>query len=146
MRIALVACASTKLDHPAPARDLYISDLFAKTCAYVEAAGYDRWYILSARYHLVAPDTVLAPYDQSLATMTAPQRAAWALQIRTALGRVLTPQTGPHTVDLFAGALYRADLEGWLRYNHVIVNVPLAGLGIGQQKRWLLQQRLEIAR
>lgn len=75
--IALVACGKAKLDRAAPARDLYIGNLFRAARAHVEAASYDTWYILSAKHHLVHPDTVIAPYDYRL-PKRASVREAWA--------------------------------------------------------------------
>ncbi|MBT2549736.1 hypothetical protein J7I85_15680 [Arthrobacter sp. ISL-65] len=59
-RVGLVACASQKLQRPAPARDIYVSQLFRKASAYAEKT-WDRWYVLSAKHGLVRPDTVLEP-------------------------------------------------------------------------------------
>ena len=58
--VGLVACASQKLQRPAPARELYVSQLFKKASAYAGLTC-DRWYILSAKHGLVHPDTVLEP-------------------------------------------------------------------------------------
>jgi hypothetical protein len=58
-------CAARKLDRPAPARELYVSQLFEKASAYATAAR-DRRYVLSAKHGLVQPDTVLEPYDVRL--------------------------------------------------------------------------------
>lgn len=58
------------------AKDLYISDWFVKARAYVEQAG-DEWFILSAEYGLVSPETVIAPYERTLNTMGIAERRAW---------------------------------------------------------------------
>ena len=70
MRIGIVACSKTKLATPAPAKDLYTSPLFKAARAYCERT-YDRWFILSALHGLVEPETVIEPYDVTLARMTA---------------------------------------------------------------------------
>ena len=44
---------------------MYISDLFIKARRYVET-HYDKWFILSAKYHLVEPETSMEPYDETL--------------------------------------------------------------------------------
>lgn len=46
--VVLVGCVKRKLSHPAPARDLYTSPLFAKGRAYAEASG-AAWFVLSAQ-------------------------------------------------------------------------------------------------
>lgn len=63
-RIALVGCTKGKLPARAPARDLYVGDLFAKARAYAQT--FDAWYVLSARHGLVLPDEVIEPYDVTL--------------------------------------------------------------------------------
>lgn len=65
--VGLVGCASQKLRRAAPARELYVSQLFKKASAYAEKTC-DRWYILSAKHGLVHPDEVLEPYDVKLDT------------------------------------------------------------------------------
>lgn len=63
--LVLVGCVKKKLDRPAPARDLYVSDLFEKQHSYAERTGVP-WFVLSAEHGLVTPDQVLAPYDLQL--------------------------------------------------------------------------------
>lgn len=67
LHIALVGCGKSKLPHPAPARLLYIGSLFKAARRYVEDAGYDAWWILSARHGLVHPDEITEPYEATLA-------------------------------------------------------------------------------
>lgn len=127
-RIGLVACAATKLDYPAPARDLYISPLFRKASRYAEAT-YDEWYVLSALHGLVAPSTGLEPYDVTLARMTPPERSAWARRVSYQLDDA---HIFYHDLALHAGGHYRRALEqvrnGW--------RLPMEGMGIGQQLAW----------
>ncbi|MBT2548971.1 DUF6884 domain-containing protein [Arthrobacter sp. ISL-65] len=47
--IGLVGCASQKLQRPAPARELYVSQLIKTASAYAVLAC-DRWYVLSAKH------------------------------------------------------------------------------------------------
>lgn len=58
LTVGLVGCASQKLRRPAPARELYASEL--KASAYAETTC-DRGYILSTKHGLVHPDAVLEP-------------------------------------------------------------------------------------
>ncbi|HZC05096.1 MAG TPA: hypothetical protein VE338_05590, partial [Ktedonobacterales bacterium] len=80
MRIGLVACGKAKLDHTAPANELYTSPLFRKASAYA-AANYDCWYIFSAKHQLLDPHHVIAPYDVTLKEMDATRRRAWAMGV-----------------------------------------------------------------
>lgn len=156
--VVLVACVKGKGATPSPARDLYQSDWFRKARAYAEAVG-DRWYILSAKYGLVPPDAVIAPYEKTLKRMPAHERRIWGQWVVTDLLSVLTgtterdgsrdwrkrhslPSAAPVSCRLviLAGADYRTPLlealalrEGW----DIDVETPLAGKGIGQQLQWM---------
>lgn len=126
--IVLVGCGSQKSFGSAPARELYTGDLFRKARAFAEARS-DAWYVLSALHGLVAPQTVIAWYDVSMASLSRVEREVWGLGVRRALRRVV----GPEDRLLFlAGGDYEEAVSGFAN-----VEKPLAGLGIGQRKQWL---------
>jgi hypothetical protein len=131
--VGLVGCASQKLQRPAPARELYVSPLFKKASAYAEATC-DRWYVLSALHGLVHPDTVLEPYDVRLGTShrNTPPIHQWGARVRDQL---LAELAGLENVTIIAlaGEQYRISLRDvpWP------VDIPMKGLGIGQQLGWL---------
>jgi hypothetical protein len=133
--VYLVACVSQKLDRRARAADLYRSDWFRKARAYVETTGAP-WYILSAAHGLVRPDKRLDPYDVTLRALTAAERRLWGERTVAQLRRALGPgHLGP--IIFLAGRLYREPLLGFVGDRAVL---PMAGLGIGQQKAWLAAQ------
>lgn len=138
--VYLVSCTKSKAADASPARELYAaSDWFAKARAYVEAQGAP-WFILSAEHGLVEPGEILRPYETTLLRMRKPARRAWAelvigqLASRRLLGRA--------RFVLLAGETYREFLEPWLtgegRWPE-LGQVPLRGLGLGEQKAWLAQ-------
>lgn len=135
-KIALVACVSKKDSMPMPAQDLYISDWFRKASTYAMRAA-DEWYILSAKYGLVAPEAVIKPYDETLNRMPVAARRAWAKRVLEDLDQVLQP--GDHVVIL-AGIKYRENLMDPIREMGCSIEIPMEGLGIGKQLRWLKQQ------
>lgn len=133
--VGLVACASRKLQRPAPARELYISQLFRKASAYAGRTC-DRWYILSARHGLVHPDTVLEPYDQRLSgSPSSPANQAWADRVRRQMAEELEGIGNVRLIAL-AGEQYRGILQGasWP------YEIPMKGLGIGGQLAWLTKE------
>lgn len=135
-RVALVSCVASKRAYPVAAKDLYISPWFTKTRAVVEALGVP-WFILSAEYGLVHPDTVIAPYERTLNTMSADERRAWASRVLDQLAEA-APRVS--RVIFFAGERYREHLAAELAARGVRVEVPMAGLRIGEQLSWLDRQ------
>ncbi|MGC5225182.1 DUF6884 domain-containing protein [Micromonospora sp. DT81.3] len=144
-RVGLVGCGSAKLSRPSPAGSLYTSALFRKSRAYVEATC-DRWYVLSAKYGLVHPDTILEPYDVKLGRVIPrePERSAqpihqWADMVRAQLATELAdvPRV---TLIAVAGEQYRTILHPcqWP------YSVPMQGLGIGEQLAWLTAALSEV--
>ena len=135
--IYLVACVAQKANEPLPAEELYVSDWFRKARSYVKChmGPLDRWYILSAKYHLVEPRRVISPYNETLNTMCKPDRHRWADCV---LSQLLPIANGGDSTIMLAGNRYRESLEPVLRAQGCIVEVPMAGLGIGEQKAWLL--------
>ena len=134
--VGLVGCASQKLKRPAPARELYVSQLFKKASAYAEVTC-DRWYVLSAKYGLVHPDQVIEPYDMRLGAnaRTSPPIHQWAARVRAQLDVELAG-IDDITLVALAGEQYRTVLLG-SRWPY---EVPMKGLGIGQQLGWLTAQ------
>ena len=111
---------------------------FCKVRAYVELLG-QPWFILSAQYGLVHPDSVIEPYDCTLNGMQAASRRRWAAEVLSQLAPRLEAVA---SVTFFAGERYREFLEQPIRNRGLIVNVPMRGLKIGEQLRWL-NQRLD---
>ena len=133
MSIYLLSCVGQKQTVPAPARVLYISTWFRKARRYADSTG-QPWFVLSAKYGLVHPDEVIPPYDLTLNTMPVADCRQWA-------SRVLT-QLAPHLDDvgsvvLLAGQRYREFLAPSFRSSGLVVSVPMEGLRIGEQLRWL---------
>jgi hypothetical protein len=129
----LVSCVGQKHPSPMEARDLYCSAWFTKARRYVE---YTRrpWFILSAEYGLVSPDSEIAPYDRTLQNMGVVTRKQWAQKVARQMD-----ERFPHCRQLvvLAGARYREFLMPYLRSRADRVVVPLEGLRIGEQLSWL---------
>ena len=136
MIIHLLPCVGRKRSAPAPARDLYSSPWFFKARAYADRRG-EPWFVLSAKYGLVHPDQLIAPYDVTLNTMQVADRRRWASRVLTQLEPHLN---GIGSVTFLAGQRYREFLEPSLRNRGLIVSVPMEGLRIGEQLRWLTEE------
>ncbi|MFK4706064.1 hypothetical protein ABIC83_002903 [Roseateles asaccharophilus] len=130
--LVLVACGAQKLPHAAAAQDLYTGDLFKKSRAWAERFG-SRWMILSAKHGLVAPDQVIEPYDVTLNLLGLDALAEWDTRVSAEFARLgLDSYGSARGVVVLAGRRYRRWIE-----SRPGVEVPMRGLGIGQQKAWL---------
>jgi hypothetical protein len=118
----LIACSAAKLDHAAPAAQLYTGQAFRLAMAAAERAGADV-IILSALHGAVSPSRELQPYNRALADMNTQQRAVWAGMVAQQL-----QQHKDRSITVLAGKHYAAAVDYFPN-----VSRPLAGLGIGQQ-------------
>lgn len=134
--VYLVSCVSRKRDYLCEARDLYVSDWFCKARRYVEASGCP-WFILSAEYGLVTPDQIIAPYERTLNNTGVADRRAWADRVERQFAEV-APEFSQAV--FLAGERYREFLMPRLMLRGVAVSVPMEGLRIGEQLRWLGQR------
>lgn len=118
----LIACSAAKLDHGAPAAQLYTGQAFKLAMAAAERAGADV-VILSALHGAVDPTQQLQPYNRALAHMNTHQRKVWAGMVAQQL-----QQHQGREIVVLAGKHYAAAVDAFPN-----VSRPLAGLGIGQQ-------------
>jgi hypothetical protein len=133
--IGLVSCVKTKRSSASPAADLYVSPLFTRMRRYAENHC-DAWFVLSAKYGVLPPGRIVAPYELTLNTLAARDREEWAARVRGQLERVLPPKA--HVI-LLAGERYRAGLVPWLSSRKYAIEVPMAGMRMGEQLKWLKQ-------
>ena len=139
VKVVLVACVATKLNKPAPAEELYVSDLFKKNLAYAKKlTNDDNIYILSAKHYLLPLKKKIAPYDKTLKDFDADSKKDWSDQVLKQL------QSKGYNLDkdqfiFLAGNDYRKYLEPEMKN----VLVPFKGLRIGQQKSALLKKLKE---
>jgi hypothetical protein len=130
--VGLVGCGKQKVNHPAPARELYTSVLFRRSLQLAKRTC-DETYILSAHHGLVILDEVLEPYDVNLASMRRAERQAWAARVSQSL-LALFPMAV--RLSVFAGH----EDAAWLRHgvgNRWPIDEVLRGLTLGARLRWL---------
>lgn len=132
--VVLVGCAKQKLEHAAPARELYMSALFAKSRAYAERRG-GRWFVLSAKYGLVDPTAVIEPYDLALSDRPGGDRHAWGERVVAQLIAALGSASGAR-IEILAGNAYVDPIRDRLIDAGVTVLEPLAGLRQGERLAW----------
>src|SRR5438309_477342 len=125
--IALIACSKTKASWDRPAAVLYESSLYRKSLLAAMDRN-DTIRILSAKYGLLRPEQVVAPYDVTLKRMTREARAEWASRTSAQLTDLVKPGD---TIALFAGEEYSAPLRGALRLRGCRYTEPLTNLALG---------------
>lgn len=132
-KICLISCSSTKSASKSKAKDLYTSALFKKSRKWAEIIGSD-WYILSAKHGLVAPESPLAPYDESLKDVTKQQRDKWGEAVFKRLQTVARPSD---LIFFLAGSNYSDVIMDSLLKAEYRIAQPLGGMSIGRRLRWL---------
>ena len=125
--VVLISCAKKKLDHAAPAKDLYASPLFRLSWKYAQTRNPDKIFILSAKYRLLDPEKVVEPYDQTLKRMNRQERKGWSAEVLKELRD--NTDTKNDKFVLLAGRSY---LE-YMKDEIVHKEEPLKGLSIGKR-------------
>lgn len=127
-------------------QQLYNSQLFNKRVDYAEQNGL-RWAVLSAKYGVWFPSVGLKPYEQTFAEMEPADIAAWHIGVAQRLIEELWEQYNQGqsvrpikpcelTIEIHAGADYCHPLTEILQAVGIKVQLPLKGLGIGEQLAW----------
>ncbi len=130
-RVVLISCVSKKLSRRARAQDLYVSPLFRKNLCYAKSLAPDKIFILSAKYGLLGLNQEIEPYDKTLNELSSGEVKAWASSVFEELKK--SADIEKDEFIFLAGINYRKFLTPYLK-NYA---VPMEGLGIGKQLRWL---------
>lgn len=133
-RVGLIGCVGQKQSSKSRAKELYTSDLFVKAKRYSEK-HYDKWLILSAKYHLVEPETYIEPYDETLNDKTTVERREWSKAVSDQIADKF-PDSKAVKLYFHAGVKYREFLIPLLIEAGYSCEVPLKGLRIGEQLAW----------
>ncbi len=129
--VVLVSCVKKKVAYRAKAKDLYASPFFKLNLRYARSLDPDDVFVLSAQHGLVGLEEELEPYEHTLNGMSSEEVKGWADSVLAQLGSVADLQKDRFV--LLAGERYRKYLLPHLP-NH---EIPLRGLGIGKQMRFL---------
>lgn len=129
--VVIVQCTGDKRDGTHPARLLYDeSRYFRRQRAYAETA--DAWFIQSAKYGLVHPDTKIESYDKHAKDIEDPD--TWAAEIAEDLNSQIPNDA---RVDVLGGKLYADPLTPELEARGYEVHEPLRGQGIAIREQSL---------
>ena len=133
--IAIIGCSKLKLKGSTKAKDLYQGQLFKKARKYCENRQLP-YYILSARYGILDPESHIDYYDTTIKDLTKLQLTELVGRVRIALSKLEVSE-----VVLLAGENYYKVIEE--AAPELTITRPMQGLGIGQQLKWL-KERTEL--
>jgi hypothetical protein len=131
--VVLVGCSGSKVAEPGPAAELFTGAAFRKARDLAVRSG-KPWYVLSAKFGLLHPAEVIAPYDVYLPKQSGRYRRAWGDWVVAQLGE-RHPLRGL-TVEAHAGSAYCEPLTRPLSEAAATLTQPLAGLGLGRRLAW----------
>ncbi|MBD2772007.1 DUF6884 domain-containing protein [Iningainema tapete] len=138
-RIYLISGCGKQLYHPAPARELYCSQLFQASRDYVQNLN-ARWFILSPLHHTIHPNQLIQPYDKSPHSMSEHERCAWATTVTQQLVQIAADEDTEFV--FLTGRLYREKVIFQTRSRGYKTRTIANNLGIGQKLAWLKAQIL----
>ncbi len=130
--LGIVGCGDKKHVRSTEAKRLYTSGYFQKKRRWAE--GCDTWRILSAKYGLVHPDTILEPYNTVISMLDEAETEQWAKTVVKELQPLLDDVD---KVVFLAGAEYVQPILNLLSVNDVDIYWPFEGKRIGEQAQWL---------
>ncbi|MGY1709091.1 DUF6884 domain-containing protein [Geodermatophilus sp. SYSU D00758] len=132
-RVVLVGCSSSKASAARPAAELFTGAAFMKARDLARSSG-AHWYVLSAKFGLLDPAEVVAPYDVYLPDQPASYRAAWGAWVVAQLG--VRHELSGAVVEVHAGRAYCDPLRAPLAAVGATLVEPLAGLKQGERLAW----------
>jgi esterase/lipase len=130
-KIILISCGKRKLDHKAKTGDLYISPLFKMSLAFARSLKPDKIFIISANYGLLSLNQEIEPYNKTLNEMSNAEIKSWAQKVREQMQSSIDFEKDE--IIFLAGERYRKYLIPFCSN----ASVPLKGLGIGKQLKYL---------
>lgn len=129
--IIFIACTKKKQGYPCKAKEMYRpSQLFRGGWKYAESLKPDAIYILSAKYGLLNPETIIEPYEKTLITEKDAQIRQWSIMVADQIKKEGINRMD-HAVFL-CGKPYRKYIQN-LFPNH---SAPVSHLGIGKQMQF----------
>ncbi|MGD9994716.1 MAG: DUF6884 domain-containing protein [Salinivirgaceae bacterium] len=78
--VFIINCSKEKVTYQAKASDMYCSERFNLSKKIVESNN-NEWYILSSRYGLLKPNTIIDPYDKHIDDLTKTEKNVYVAKV-----------------------------------------------------------------
>lgn len=133
--IVFIGCTKKKKSYSCEAKEMYSSShLFKKEYEYAKSLNPDSIYILSAKYGLLHPDSIIEPYEQTLKSAKDYEIKKWSIMVAKQIKKEKV-STNQKAVFLCGKNYYKYIKNLFSSYE-----APLQHLGIGEQMKWLKEQ------
>lgn len=130
-RVAIIPCTNQKSTVPGPAREVWQGANFQLTLYHAEKY-YDRVFIMSYKYGLIEPDTLIEPYDIDLKTASAAERLEWWWTVREHIKKLA--EEHPDLIAVYTGKFERNRfLREFVRNGYRRLIIPWESDAIGQR-------------
>ncbi len=126
MVISLISCTSSKKPYKCEAREQYSESLRFRLAYSIAKRISDKVLILSAKYGLIAEDTLIEPYNETLKDKNVYERRRWAEQVLFQLKEKADIEKDEFIV--LAGEVYHQYLTPYLSKQWL----PLKGKALGE--------------
>lgn len=130
--VIVIGCTKKKKSYECKASEMYSeSILFSKTIEYIQSYYFDMpCVILSAKYGIIQPSALIAPYDVSMSY----QSKDWA-EYQYLLDNIRNRLKPYDKIIALCGSVYVKALTAAVPEK--IVSDPMAGMGIGKRLQFL---------
>jgi hypothetical protein len=133
--LAVIPCTGQKNPdlQEAPAEEIWTGNHFQLTLAYTELF-FDRVMVMSYKYGLIEPSTVIQTYDIDMRVEKARARIRWWYLLKGQIDK-MADEDPPSLVGLFTGSFERDRvIREFVKHGVDQVIVPWEGKGIGQRQ------------
>lgn len=131
--VGLVSCGKSKAESRCRAEKLYTGGLTQKGIEWMKR-NCQTWFILSAKFGLLHPDTVIDPYDTKITDLNKEEIARWSAKV---FGQLKAAHVENKDLLCIAGKEYFQALE--VPEDNTLYNLFPSGMKMGFRMRWFNQ-------
>lgn len=137
--VVFLACTKKKQGNPCKAKEIYrASQLFRGGWSYAESLHPDEIWILSAKYGLLHPDMIIAPYNKTLIKERDAEVRRWSMMVAKQIEHAGINRR--QKAIFLCGKPYRKYIQN-LFPDH---ETPCEHMGIGKQMQFFKEKAREM--